>query len=304
VGDHAFILDRELKRRGKNTGVIVYRDLPTGEREGVYQGGLKCKNLTDIIEREKPKVLLLHYVCYGFQDRGVPIFLPFVLSKVRKMYPKLRLWIFFHELNAFGAITSSAFWLSGLQLKICKDLYRLADQAFTNCDDFLNKIKRWKIHDRLDLCEVFSNLGEPDRLFEGRKGGVLLGAAQTKEKVFSNLGQNIHLLKSLGLNELVDIGSKVNLPSELKGELSLNHQGILPEEEVSALLSKASYGILCYEPGFLGKSGVYAAYLAHGCRVINLLSTPSMLHQNHLSSYLEYSDRNIISSLEKILSHF
>jgi len=303
VGDHAFILDREFRGMNLSTRVIVHHPLPTGESEHVFFEGAKGCHLLDILAREQPKTLLLHYVCYGYQIRGVPFYLPGLLKRAKARFPNLRVLLFFHELNAFGPITGSAFWLSGLQLKICKDLYRLADQAFVNCKEFHSKMIGWGIHRRLERCEVYSTLGEPGPSDNSRKGGVLLGSAQTKVKVFRHLHRHLPMLKELGLDHLTDIGSPVDLPSELEGEIGLNRLGVLPEGEASEILSRAEFGILCYESGRLGKSSVYAAYLAHGCRVFNLLHPKGLLHEDHQSAYDEYENRSVRATVERIISY-
>jgi hypothetical protein len=64
--------------------------------------------------------VILHYVNYGYQTRGVPFAL---LRFARELRGQLRgQWVTtFHELYAWGPPWKSEFWLRPLQVKIARD---------------------------------------------------------------------------------------------------------------------------------------------------------------------------------------
>jgi hypothetical protein len=51
--------------------------------------------------------------------------------------------------------------------------------------------------------------------------------------------------------------------------------GALPPAQVSAILRSVRYGLIEYPGAYLSKSGVFAAYAAHGLAVVNGNPTPA-----------------------------
>ena len=72
------------------------------------------------------RALILHYVNYGYQKRGLPFSL---LSRLRQLRENSRgrLLVIFHELFASGPPWKSEFWLEPLQKKIARDVAQLAN---------------------------------------------------------------------------------------------------------------------------------------------------------------------------------
>ena len=104
--------------------------------------------------------LLLHYVNYGFQKRGVPFGLLALLRRICRQHRGALITIF-HELYASGPLWSSAFWLRPLQIHLTRSIARLSDESFVASESFLRELRRLVPHARIHLHPTPSGLGEP-----------------------------------------------------------------------------------------------------------------------------------------------
>src|ERR1700730_5446321 len=114
----------------------------------------------DSLARESDHVIL-HYVNYGYQKRGVPFCLRRLTLQLRG---KLRgRWLTtFHELYAFGPPWRSAFWLRPLQVKIARGLIDISDACFVSNRTIENEICSYDPAKKICLAPVSSNFGEPE----------------------------------------------------------------------------------------------------------------------------------------------
>jgi hypothetical protein len=85
------------------------------------------------LSRDKPARVILHYVNYGYQKRGLPFSLLPILRRVRESC-RGRFLVILHELFASGPPWKSEFWLQPLQKKIARDVARLADARLVSSE--------------------------------------------------------------------------------------------------------------------------------------------------------------------------
>lgn len=251
-----------------------------GVRDYAQTLGLPLVELTPTTDTSSlaGDILLLHFSGYGFHKRGVPQWL---VSTMRGLHERFRsVGVVFHELFANGPPWGSAFWLNGWQRRIARELVLLADFWLTNREDaarWLLKQTRTAPH---RVLPVFSNVGEPpwtDTVRAPRL--VVFGSAGIRAQVYAWSGGAIFRWARQQRLEIHDIG-----PAQPDGTLArqMAHEGAiahgrLPVEQVSRALSEASYGALAYPADFASKSGVFAAYCAHGVCPI-LLATEYGVH--------------------------
>src|SRR2546423_1490776 len=103
--------------------------------------GFEIAALTEA-QAQKPAHLILHYVNYGYQRRGLPFSLVSALRQLRQRCSG-RLLVIFHELFASGPPWKSEFWLEPLQKKIARDVAQLADGRLVSSEsmrEMLNNI--------------------------------------------------------------------------------------------------------------------------------------------------------------------
>lgn len=266
VFDYLQCLQTEWATRGVRSQVLNLSKALADER-----------SLVDRIDRsvgEKPCSIVLHFSGYGYGRRGLCFWLLDELTALKaKRREKLRLVVIFHELFATGEPPwRSAFWLSGLQALIATRLARMADAVWTNTAQHAGWLRETvdtttPVHVR----PVFSNVGEPvcvPALAQREAQALVFGSPSTRQRAIDGLRGQVSALQGLGITSLIEVGGggpSTSLPTALP----CHHAGRLDPDALSLLLQRSRFGLLDYPPQFLGKSGVFAAYAAHGCVVLN-----------------------------------
>jgi hypothetical protein len=215
-------------------------------------------------------MMLLHFSGYGFQYRGVPTWLN---GEIRALRQRFRVFgVIFHELYASGPPWSSAFWLSGMQRRIAEELLQQADFWFANRDGAAEWLMKRAPSVPHATMPVFSNVGEPrsidtaGRNSERERTIVVFGSNTMRMQVYAwNDGEIFKVARQRGLR-IHDIGPTIqdDTLSRRMAREGVVVQGRLPAEQVGAAMLKAEYGALVYPPDYAAKSGIFAAYAAHG----------------------------------------
>ena len=139
VGDYALTIAKRLRDKfGCDTVFATFKTSSTENAAGFEV--LSLDRLLAQLSRKYDHVLL-HYVNYGFQKRGVPFRLLSILHELRRQH-RGRLVTIFHELYASGPPWSSAFWLQPLQIHLAKSVGRLSDACIVSSDNFRRELKR------------------------------------------------------------------------------------------------------------------------------------------------------------------
>lgn len=201
---------------------------------------------------------------YGYQKRGVPMHL-LRWARERKRLG-FKVGFFFHELFAFGPPWRSSFWLSPLQRHIVREMARLADFWVTYGHEPAQWLLRAGGRKPHAILPVFSNMGEVPRLEALRtKSLAVCGSPGIRERTYRLAGSGLFEWAARLDLEIHDIGSP--LSSDVRDRLARNgvrEHGKLARNDASRLLSQATYGLLAYPVPYIAKSGVFAAYCAHG----------------------------------------
>ena len=224
-----------------------------------------------------PVALLLHISPYGYDPRGL---CRWVLDELdaarRKLGARLRVLALFHEIYATGSPWRSAFWLGGLQAALARRLARAADVLWTNSE----RHAAW-LREAVDGAKplvampVFSNVGEPlhlPRPSERRPAVLVFGSESTRQRALSKVARHAGALHALGITRVTEVGS--GAPTVPRCGLPHAFLGRLAPPQVSRQLLLHRWGMLEYPAAQLGKSGVFAAYAAHGCVAINVSDEP------------------------------
>lgn len=210
-------------------------------------------------------MLLLHFSGYGFQKRGVPTWL---LEETKRLRSRFKVFgVVFHELYASGPPWTSAFWLSGIQRRIAKDLLDQADFWLTNRE----MAAKWLLSQNASaphrVLPVFSNVGEPEVLDNERDASIaVFGSEALRSQVYAAGDGEIFRFAKRHKLRIDDIGKPMQdtaMAASL-AEAGVIRHGMLPSTQVSESLATARFGALCYPADFVGKSGIFAAYAAHG----------------------------------------
>ncbi len=252
IGDYASLLATALQRLQIRTTFVVPERAALAER----------------LEALRPGAVLLHYSGYGFARRGAPFWLVHALRRWKARAPGSRLVVMFHELWAFGSPWSSSFWLLPAQRAIAAALLGLAD-AFLTSTDLSARRLRQLAPDRSPaaVVPVVSNIGEPDRLppFAAREPlAVVFGRPGMRARVYRDLGAFLPALRAAAIEAILDIGPPLERRALDQPAMPVTRCGHLEPASASAMMLRARFGLLDYPLDHAAKSGIFAAYAAHG----------------------------------------
>ena len=279
IGDYAECLARTLRACAGINSVFLSGMASSEPPEMKNDWKTYCvphhepQNLADTLRvaayESKARVILLHFSGYGYQQRGVPLWLLQGLRIWRYGETHVPILTIFHELYATGRPWNSSFWLSPLQRRIARNVLNLSSGAITATSFNQEWLQdRNRNHAEIIRMPVFSNIGEPGsgRAPCARAGtAVVFGLAGVEDRLYGGYRKEIeHVLMTRGIEKIIDIGPRHGTtPSRLAG-VPIISKGALPQASVSELLQQARYGFVAYPLNAIGKSGVFAAYAAHG----------------------------------------
>ncbi|RZL64995.1 MAG: hypothetical protein EOP81_06285 [Variovorax sp.] len=220
--------------------------------------------------------VLLHMSGYGYARYGAPVHL---LGWLRRQRPRMkRFGVFMHEAYATPTrITSSVFWVWRLQRYVASQLAKRSDFWISNTEVKFN----WLMTQAGDLphllLPVYSNVGEATVLPAGKRRMLLVfGSEPVRAATWRDAGEALFRWTAKAGIEVHDIGSPLRDPgllSMLQAHRVVQH-GRLASEQIDALMNSASHGLLAYSPHDVAKSGVFAAYTAHG--MVPILLSPNI----------------------------
>jgi hypothetical protein len=259
VGDYAFCVNEKI---GQQCGFFPNLYAP----EPSHSSTTKTIRLKETLQ--SAQVVILEYSPYSYQRYGIANWLLSTISKWKASAPGRRVVTVFHELYATGKLWSTAFWTSPLQRYVTRKLAELSDGAITTTRRQAEILLAWNSRMEVALLAVPSNVGElrSEQLNGPRENMlVVFGQSGTRKRLYlGNQEGWARICRSIPISVIHDIGPSTELPiSELTGLACVQH-GHLSPSEVSGLLQSAQFGILDYSGSTLDKSGVFAAYSAHG----------------------------------------
>ncbi len=223
------------------------------------------------------KAIILHYN-QPSSDRFSSLYWLFKALQFTVKENKFKLVVIFHELSYhFSARNIEIF--HPLRLFAGRGIARNADSIITASAGFQAMLSKWVKHP-VKCMPVISNIGEPEHalpLKERKRRMIIFGREYSRDRVYKKYLKEVLLCcKILKIEEIYDVGSPgVKLPK--LNEIRIVDIGEQPPEVVSQLMLTSLAGFFDYShcPGDLGKSGIFAAYCAHGLIPISSAYNPS-----------------------------
>ena len=284
VGDYALNLAKALSAdHGMVTTFLVAGRTSVDSKDGYRViSGLKPEATAELAQEFRH--VILHYVNYGYQARGIPFSLREFAKELR---PKLRgRWVTtFHELYAFGPPWKSAFWLRPLQVRIARDLIDVSSSCVVSNAPIEREIHAYDPRKKVHSVPVMSNFGEPDLTdFAARspKRWVICGGTALIAQSLRLLEQLRPMIPPQFAPEHLDVvggraqSSISGVVDRLKHEFSVHQYCEVTVDLASEVLREAAFGWLDYFgagkvwPNMVLKSTAFAALCAHG--VVPILS--------------------------------
>lgn len=287
VGDYALNLAGALSAdHGITTTFLVAGKTSATSKDGyAVISGLNADAAAELAH--KCEHVILHYVNYGYQARGVPFSLRAFAKQLRS---QLRgRWVTtFHELYASGPPWKSAFWLRPLQVRIARDMIDVSNACVVSNSPIEAAIHAYDPRMKVLLVPVMSNFGEPQLSgFDAASpkrwaicGGTALIARSLA--LFEQLHQLIpeaftpEHLDVVGGREEKSIRTTLDRLSRGRPGLSCHYHPEVSAELASEILRQSSFGWIDYFgagkmwPGMVLKSTAFAAFCAHG--IVPILS--------------------------------
>ena len=278
VGDYARQLGLSLRQsRGWETLFLSQGSAAGSQTEEGFQirGPLR-----DSSESFGPAVgVVLHYVNYGYDARGVPGWLPGVVGRLMRNAGG-RLVTVFHEVYAAGTWRQSAFWLRPWQKRIACSLAGMSTLSIVSNDVQGDQLRLLAPHAHLAVHPVMSNFGEPDLVSAAIAGRdphrwVICGG---NELITRSTASFLKVAASISdwckPSHLCVIGGddRTIIRQQLAGlqDVATSYYPAVAAEEASTLLGQSAFGWIDYfaQVGVpmevILKSTAYAALCAHG----------------------------------------
>ena len=286
VGDYALNLARALaNEHGMETTFLVAAQTAIDSRGGFpVVSGFDAKSPAELARDHRH--VILHYVNYGYQSRGVPFSLRRFARALRRELSG-RWATTFHELYASGPPWKSAFWLRPFQVGIARRLIDVSDACVVSNLPIEKEIHAYAPKKRIHLLPVMSNFGEPDiaalDATSPRRWAICGGTALIERSILLFEKVCGRVPAPFKPEHLDVVGGRTNesiiaaLDRLKKGAgLSVHHYPEVSVDLASEVLRRASFGWIDYFgagrvwPGMLLKSTAFAALCAHG--VVPVLS--------------------------------
>jgi hypothetical protein len=278
VGDYALNLARQLRKDFNiQTHFIVGNPTWSGvaEIEGFPISHICDRNpnmLIELLNCDRSCPILLHYVGYGYDQRGCPVWLVDGLQRWKSLFPNCKLVTMFHELYASGSPPwTSSFWLSPLQKNLAAKLANLSDRRVTSRQSYAEELYRLAPKENAEIVSlpVFSTIGEPkylSSLSDRVPQLVVFGSRNARLQVYNQCLSSLErICQLLDIKKILDIGVPTGLELARLIDIPVIEKGVLEVKEISQIMQDSIAGFLNFpHPTFLAKSTVFAAYCAHG----------------------------------------
>lgn len=283
VGDYALCLARQLRSDFNIETIFLLGNLATKNNSFLenFQSEIITDRSADSLffmlkkyshDLNELTIVLLHYSGYGYAKRGCPNWLIDGLKKWKQEVVNVRLLTMFHELyHEFKSPFKSGSWLSFSQRKLVAHLSQISDFYITNRQEYAKKLHKLSLNKQsiIPVLPVFSNVGEPNKnilpLSERQPRLIVFGQRRTKLRVYQESSASIiKTCHFLNIQEIWDIGESTGLNLSSIGGVPIAEIGRLSASEISVILLNSVAGFLNYNTSYLAKSGIFAAYCAHG----------------------------------------
>jgi len=280
VGDYALNLARALLTRHRlSTVFAVAEQTAVTVKDGFPIAELSLDSVESLAQRYRH--VILHYVNYGYQPRGIPFQLRDFSQQLRSHLSGR--WItVFHELYAFGPPWRSAFWLRPFQVKIARNLIDLSDTCFVSNDVIANEIRAYDSNKAVRILPVMSNFGEPELNKFGERspgrwaicGGTALilrslRSFQTAQRMIPEIYRP-QQLDVIGGSDDARIRNLLRDICQSSPGLSCRYHPEIAVGRASEILRDCAFGWINYFgrgrvwSGMIFKSTAFAACCAHG----------------------------------------
>jgi hypothetical protein len=227
--------------------------------------------LLSMLSQQQIDTVLLHYVGYGYAQRGCPVWLVEGLEQWQTKSDRRQLITMFHEVYASSNKPwHSSFWLSPWQKNVAGRLVKISDRILTSKQlyaNILTDLSQGK-HRQINAIPVFSTLGEPQQILPLSKRQpwlVIFGGSNNRRRAYlKSRTKIISVCEIFGVEKIIDVGISTELSLSNLDGIPIKEMGKLSINQIQEIFLNCYGGFLDYNPDFLAKSTIFAAYCAYG----------------------------------------
>jgi hypothetical protein len=271
VGDYSFQLTRALNELGIRS-IPYVPPFQLGNSDATSKSDVSCR-IQDYITISGVSKVLLHFSGYGYGQNGLCSGLAHAATNWRRSDNKRRLYVIFHEVHVdIAPPWRRSFWVYRGQKSIANCIARAADRCIVTSDRGARQLAQLGHH--ATTWPVFSNVGEPAEslpLACRRPVAVVFGLLAARQTALRQASANRHVVRWLnasGIQKIISVGPGADTLKRIR-DIPVEAMGPLSAGDVSELLANSRVGLVSYARDSITKSGVVAAYTAHGMLVVN-----------------------------------
>lgn len=282
VGDYAWLLWKHWPEANTHFKFVVLHGAErTRAKEAADLTAIqpKAHALRDALERSGAQTVLLHYVGYAYQPKGMPLWLPPALEQWRSEGRARHLVTMFHEMYATSSPLRSPYWVKPFARRVMQRLVNTSDAWVTSCSRYFD----WLVNEfhapgeRGALLPIAANVptapeADEERLwpleFGRRLRVVVFGLPRTRLDAVERHAGLLHAMVHAGLVESILLLGKGDFSRRYARRANAVQERIggvwrsecdLPASQVAEALAECDVGLVANEAGTLTKSGVFAA---------------------------------------------
>ena len=213
LGDYSYLVGTELRKNLDNVFFLCPEVEKKNFNEKVFLLEKNQTSFDELVQRLSITDILLNYSGYGYNSKGVPLWLLSILKSAKNN--GIRVFIFFHEISATGPFYKPVFWLGAIQKWLFKRLYELADCSFCS-NDIANRIIQNTSNDKGKKClniGLISNIppAETVKPWDCRSSiAVVFGSPGRRLLVYQQIKKWENFIKENAIISIIDIGEPIS----------------------------------------------------------------------------------------------
>jgi|APTNR8051073442_1049403.scaffolds.fasta_scaffold02526_4 hypothetical protein len=274
VKDHSLELLRQATQQGWTTNIYEFF-------HDTYP------NL-NILPKSGEVLVILQFVFFGLHKYGIPWRLVDFCNHIRAR-PNIKLVVYFHELPQVSGNRLVASFRAYMQWTIASCVGRNADAVVVNQIE-----EELRLKDRYGrspfFLPTFSNVGELESfnaMSVRHYDLVVFGTPGRRRRAYEKLGNlTEHCIGGRIIQLIADVGPPIELPEFLESNILIQKYGMCSNKRVSEILADSWAGLFSAPPKQATKSGILAAYCAHGVLPINVEEPISGLPHTDLVPFI------------------